>query len=102
MLAVRGEGLRKPLAEDCRSLIGRVIERALSLAALTKQDVSHRMGYGTNQAPLSRWIAGAETPQFAKLFAVAELRVPLVIALAEIVEGVEVVTEIRVTRRLAS
>lgn len=92
--------LRKPLAVD----LGSAIERALSIAGLTKKDVSYRMGYGTNQAPISRWIAGTEMPQLSKLWAIEELRGPLVVALAEAVDdsGVVVTTNIEVrTKRTA-
>jgi hypothetical protein len=74
---------RKPLAEDWQLLQGKAIERAIVLACMTKQEVAYRMGYENNQAPLSRWIGGTENPQFAKLFAIEELREPLCIALAQ-------------------
>jgi hypothetical protein len=98
MLAMRGEGFRKPLAEDLKRAIGQAIERAIVLASLTKQDVAHQMGY-EDQSALSRWISGAETPQFAKLFVVVELRGPLVIALAELAHDVEISTTLTVRRR---
>ncbi len=41
------------------------------------------MGYGDNQASLSNWIAGNETPQFAKLWLLGdEFRKELVMSLA--------------------
>lgn len=89
---------RKALADDVRREIGRAIERALQLADITKQDASDRMGYGTNQAPLSRWISGVERPQFEKLFAIRELRGPMVQALAELSSDIEVTTTIRIRR----
>lgn len=92
MLAMRGETLRKPLAEA----IGQAVERGIVLAKLTKQDVAFRMGY-EDQSALSRWISGAETPQFARLWAIEELRGPLVIALAELAECV-VETIVKVKR----
>jgi hypothetical protein len=95
-----GETDHKPLVlEQGRREIGRAIERALQLAAMTKQDVSFAMGYGTNQAPISNWISGKETPQFAKLFSVEPLRAPLVIALAELAHDIEVSTTIVVRRK---
>jgi predicted transcriptional regulator len=99
-LAMGGESLRKPLAEDLKRAIGAAIARALVLADMTKQDAAHRMGY-EDQSALSRWISGAETPQFARLFEVAELRTPLVVALAEIVNSdeIEISTHITVRRR---
>lgn len=96
-LAMRGEAVRKPLAEDMKRPIGQAIDRAIVLARLTKQDVAFRMGYD-DQSALSRWIAGVETPQFARLFAVKELRGPLVIALAELSDTVDVQTTIVIRR----
>lgn len=98
-----GESLRKKLAEPsddaARVALGSAIERALQLAGMTKVQAAQEMGYGENQAPVSRWIAGIETPQFAKLFAVKQLRQPLVIALAELADGIEIVTQLTVRRR---
>ena len=96
-LAMTSEALRKPLAEDLKRTIGQAIEHAIVLAKLTKQDVAHRMGY-EDQSALSRWISGAETPQFAKLFGVRELRAPLVIALAALAEDACVETSITIRR----
>jgi hypothetical protein len=94
-----GETDHKPLVIDqWKREIGQAIERALNLANLTKQDVSFEMGYGTNQAPISNWISGKETPQFAKLFAVEQLRDSLIVALAGLSKTVEVETTIRVRR----
>ena len=97
-LVMGSEGLRKPLAEDLKRVIGQAIDRAIVLAGLTKQDVAFRMGYA-DQSALARWIAGVETPQFAKLFVLVELRGPLVIALAELADDAQVITEIRIRRR---
>jgi hypothetical protein len=97
-LVMRGESLRKPLADDLKRPIGQAIERALVLADITKQDAAFRMGY-EDQSALSRWIAGAETAQFARLFSIPELRGPLVIALAELSETVSVETTITIRRR---
>jgi hypothetical protein len=99
---VSGETLRKRLAEgDDSSQIGRVIERALTLANLTKQEVAHAMGYA-DQSALSRWIAGVETAQMAKLWRVRALRGALVVALAEAAQDdVEVRTVVTLKRRTA-
>jgi hypothetical protein len=93
-LAMRSESLRKPLA----GAIGRAIDRAITLSGLTKQDAAYRMGY-QDQSAVARWISGVETPQLARLFAVPELRAPLVQALAELSSDVEVTTTITVRRR---
>lgn len=85
MLAMDGEALRKPLAEaEFKAVIGRAIERALHLSNLTKQEAAYGMGYGENQAPVSRWISGTETPQFAKLWMLGRpFQIALVEALAD-------------------
>lgn len=93
----------KPLAIDqTKRLLGRAIERALMAADMTKQDAAYRMGYGTNQAPISNWISGKETPQFAKLWTLSEVfQRELVIALADLCRDVEVRTVVTLSRRQA-
>lgn len=91
-LAGPATDLRKPLAIE----IGQAIERAIVLANLTKQDVAYRMGY-SDQSALARWISGVETAQFPKLWAIEELRWPLVRSLAEISGKAEVEERIRRT-----
>lgn len=95
--AVSGDPDRKPLAEDLKRALGRAIERGILLAGLTKQSVSFDMGY-EDASTLSRWIAGTETPQFARLFMVARLRAPLVVALAELSGDAVVTTSISIRR----
>lgn len=68
MLTMRGESLRKPLADlDEARIVGRFVERALVFADITKQDAAFRLGY-SDQSAVSRWVAGVETPQLAKLW----------------------------------
>jgi hypothetical protein len=98
-LSMRGEGLRKKLADpQIRHALGRAIERALQLADMTKSQASQEMGYGENQAPISRWISGVENPQFDKLFTIERLREPLVIAIAEMAGTIEVRTTLTIRR----
>lgn len=66
---------------DFREEIGRAIERAVSLAGLTKKEAAGLIG--REFAQFSRWMAGTERPQFDALFAVEQLREPLCIALAQ-------------------
>lgn len=56
---------------------------------------------GVDDAEFGKWISGARRPQLDKLWAVEELRGPLVIALAEAVDdsGVVVTTHIAVRGR---
>lgn len=102
MLRAKSEGDRKKFAVDEKALIGRAVERAISVAGLTKQEAAFQMGY-SDSGTLSRWCAGTETPQFAKLWAVEALRGPLVIALAEAMDdsGVIVTTHVQIRQRKA-
>jgi hypothetical protein len=80
-----------------KSLIGRAIQRAISLAGWTQKEAAGHLGRDTAQ--LARWISGAERPQFDVLFACAPLRWPLIQCLSQLDEQNEVVTTI--TRRSA-
>jgi hypothetical protein len=98
-VALRREGVRKNVAEPAEGrLVGQVIGRALELAGLSRQEVAFTMGYA-DESSLCRWIAGVETPQFARLWQVAPLRPALVLAWAEHTEDIEVTTQISVRRR---
>lgn len=86
----------KPVAEsDWRRHIGQTIDRALTLAGVTKQEMSHAMGY-QDQSALSRWISGVERPLLDKLFAVDRFYDAWVIACAEANPRIEVTTQILV------
>lgn len=97
-----GESDHKRLVSPCfKAVIGGCIEMALAASGLTKKEASHGMGYGENQAPLSNWIVGKETPQLAKLWMLGdEFRAQFVIALSRACgTGVEVKTVVEVRRR---
>lgn len=103
-LRMRGEADPKPLRTDeFKAVIGRAIETALANAQIEKKAAAYAMGYGDNQASLSNWIRGAETPQFAKLWELGErFQQELVIALASACSvGVEVRTVVTLERRRA-
>lgn len=69
--------------DEFKGVIGRCIETALAKAQIEKKTAAWEMGYGGNQASLSNWIAGNETPQFAKLWRLGDVfRKELVMALA--------------------
>lgn len=94
---LRAEGESDPQALGKR-LIGRALERALERASITKQAAAFDMGY-SDSGVIGRWIAGTETPQFAKLWGLGEkFQRELVIALAEEAKGIDIVTELRVAR----
>ena len=86
---------------DRKRRVGGWIERALQIAGMTKLQASQAMGYGDNQAPISRWIAGTENPQFHKLLLLGRrYEHGFVIAQAEDAGlGVEVDTVVRISRR---
>lgn len=86
-----------PLAvEWTKQRIGAVVERALVLANVTKQEASYAMGY-PDQSAISRWIAGTEPTQWHKLMAIDLLRPWIPVAFAE-QAGAEVQTTVIVRK----
>jgi transcriptional regulator with XRE-family HTH domain len=81
---------------DYRALIGRCLDRARCLVGWSKKELAAALGKDEGQ--VCRWMDGKERPHLDALFAVAVLRGPLVIALAEITADVDVVTTITVRR----
>lgn len=81
---------------DWKVQIGHAIQRCFSLAGLTQKEGAAKVG--RDQAQVARWISGAERPQLDLLFAVEDLRQPLVLALAELAGNVEVQTVITIRR----
>lgn len=92
---LRGEGAPKFLGN---AHLGPVIERLIALAGLNKDQAADAMGY-SDASTVSRWISGQENPHLTRIWAAAALRAPLVMALAERAESIEVETSIRVRRR---
>lgn len=90
--------VRKPDVDSWRADVGRAIERMRLLAGLSLKELAAAVVRDERQ--VSRWIAGTERPQFDALFAVAVLRQPLVVALAELAQhdGVDIVTQITVRK----
>lgn len=88
--------LRKPEIGDFREQIGRGIERARLLSGLSLKEFADQIGRDERQ--IARWITGAERPQFDAIFAVKALRGPMVVALAELSETVDVQTTIVIRR----
>lgn len=86
--------------DEWRVLVGAAIVRALALAGLTQKEVAALTD--RDHATVSRWLTGAERPQFDVLLAVERLRPSLVQALAELAGttvGIEIETVVRITRR---
>jgi len=88
-------GLRK--TEEGALLVGRALQRAASLLGWSLKELAAAVNRDPRQ--VARWIGGAERAPLDVLWDVADLRQPLVIALAESCEDIDVVTEIRVRRR---
>jgi ribosome-binding protein aMBF1 (putative translation factor) len=88
--------LRKAEVADLREQIGRGIERARLLSGMSLKEFADAIGRDERQ--IARWITGAERPQFDAIFAVKELRGPLVIALAELSGTVDVQTTLVIRR----
>lgn len=87
--------LRK--ADIWKPRIGQALRRALSLCGWSLKEFAGAVDRDPRQC--ARWLDGSERPQLDAVFAVEELRQPLVIALAELVgPGVEVTTAITIRR----
>ena len=67
-------------SREFQAEIGRCLGRALSVAGLTSKEAAALMAI--DPAQLSRWIAGTENVQTAKVMRPVELRMPFVEALA--------------------
>lgn len=88
--------LRKPEPADFRAVIGRCIDAARQTLGWNLEQFAGAVKRDPRQA--RRWLDGSERAQFDALWAVEELQGPLVIALAGLVDGIEITTEIRIRR----
>lgn len=86
--------LRKP-EMAWPALVGAAIQRAISLLGWSLKEFAAAVDRDERQC--SRWISGAERPQFDVLFAVEALRQPLIQAFSEMV-GAELEVTIRLRR----
>jgi DNA-binding transcriptional regulator YiaG len=86
--------IRKTDLDDWKEQIGGAIRKVRGALSLKEfADLVDR-----DDRTIARWEEGKERPQFDAIFAVRELRGPLVIALAELSQTVEVETTIRIRR----
>jgi len=85
-----------PTAPDWMRAVGAAIARAVQFVGWSHKEAAARVG--VDDAEFGKWLNGTRRPQFDRLFAVAALREPLLLALSGLVTGVEVVTEIRLRR----
>ena len=72
----------KKVEADFKAQIGGAIHRAFSLAGWSQKEAAARLN--RDAAQVARWIAGTERPQMDALFALDELRWPLIQELAKL------------------
>jgi hypothetical protein len=96
-LELHPQMLRAQSEGDRKKFVGRLVERALELMSVTKQDAAFRMGY-SDSGVISRWCAGSETPLFHKLVALDGFIEAWLVALAEKSTRAEVFTDVRIRR----
>jgi hypothetical protein len=89
MLRMESEGARKK--------IGLLVERAIELLHLTKQDVAFRLHY-SDAGVISRWCTAVERPLFDKLWSLDGFDGALVLAIAEGNPRIEVSTIVTIRR----
>lgn len=92
--------LRKAEKRDWPAEVGEAIKRARLLVGWSLKEFAAELEKATqkkrDETQIGRWEKGQETPQLAALFAVEQLRGPLVVQLANLAHEIEVITEIRV------
>lgn len=88
--------IRKSEKVEIYAGLGECMEEVRNGFGLTLQQFAAELG--RNESQIRRQIKGDERPMLEAVFAVERFRAPLVIALAKLSNGVEVVTEIRVRR----
>ena len=92
--------LRKAETDGWRKQIGAALQRATSLVGWSLKEFAAAVNRDSRQC--ARWFDGTERPQLDVLFAIEELRQPLVQALAEVAgQNIEVTTVVTMRRRSA-
>jgi DNA-binding transcriptional regulator YiaG len=86
--------IRKTDLTDWREGIGRAIRKVRGDRSLKEFAVL----IDRDDRTIARWEEGKERPQLDAIFAVKDLRGPLVLALAELSETVEIETTLRIRR----
>lgn len=86
---------RNPDMATWNERIGQSIQRAVALVGWSNKEAAAKVG--VDDAEFGKWLSGARRPQLDKLFAVEELRWPLIQALAVLDARAEVITTIRRT-----
>lgn len=78
---------------DWLVLIGQAVQRAVALVGLSNKEAAALIG--VDDAEFGKWLNGSRRPQFDRIFAVEELRWPLVQCIAALDARNELVTTIR-------
>lgn len=90
--------LRKPETDTWKADIGGALEQAVAKLGWSLKEFAGHIERDERQA--SRWLTGAERPQLDRIFAVKALRLPFILAMAELAgEDIEIETTIRLRRR---
>lgn len=94
--------LRKAEVEDCKPIIGRAIRRCRQLLGLSLKEFAAKVDRDPRQ--VARWEDGSEPPKLDALWAVADVRVPLVQGFAEQCErdAVEIRTVISLRQKVGA
>lgn len=79
--------------------IGGAIQRAVALVGWSNKEAAAKVG--VDEGEFGKWLSGARRPQLDRLFAVEELRQPLIVSFAELAgDDVSITTQITVRRRV--
>jgi hypothetical protein len=97
MLRAEAKADRQELA-DLRPVIGRLVERAITLMGISKQQAAFAMHYADAGA-VSRWCSGTERPLFDKLFALQGFVPAYLTAIAEDDPSIDITTTIKIRRK---
>lgn len=81
---------------DWMRAVGRAVERAVSLVGWSLKEVSDLVK--VDEREVAKWFTGDRRPQFDRLFAIEQLREPLVVCLAELVPHARVSQRIEFER----
>lgn len=85
---------------DWMSRVGTAVSVAIRAAGWSSKEAAAKVG--VDDAEFGKWLSGNRRPQLDRLFAVPELRQPLIVALAALAEDIEIVTEIRIRKAVSA
>lgn len=85
------------IANEWPVLLGQALQSAVAVVGWSNKEAAARIG--TDDAEFGKWLSGARRTQTDKVFAVAELREPYIVALAKLA-GATIRTQIEWERRV--